>query len=198
MEESGDCKNACSKHGWCVNGTCHCLTGWNGIDCSSVVSSLATTCPKNCSGHGECHGSECICDLGYSGLDCSEYNHIVKEPCSNNCSGNGLCFEGACKCFQGWQGQDCSIAGKMLAHNLIHNRVQAKIHGWGALGSAVSVVVALVMVACFCSCGFNALFEGRHGYDAFPCADAYRSVRPKRRYHHAGHIPNYKYGSVGS
>jgi len=29
------CPNECSKNGLCINGKCHCLTGYSGIDCSS-------------------------------------------------------------------------------------------------------------------------------------------------------------------
>lgn len=46
----------CKLHGQCKNGTCLCVTGWNGRHCT------IEGCPAQCSSNGECrsnfHGSE--------------------------------------------------------------------------------------------------------------------------------------------
>lgn len=60
----------CNEHGQCKNGTCLCVTGWNGRHCTMEG------CPNSCSGHGQCRVSsdgawECRCYDGWDGRDCS-------------------------------------------------------------------------------------------------------------------------------
>ena len=69
----------CELHGQCKNGTCLCVTGWNGRHCT------IQGCPRMCSDHGRCttgHFSlpgagalsgdwRCECDLGWDGADCA-------------------------------------------------------------------------------------------------------------------------------
>ena len=60
----------CSLHGQCKNGTCLCVTGWNGRHCT------IQGCPATCSGHGACRSSfsgewRCQCEAGWDGADCA-------------------------------------------------------------------------------------------------------------------------------
>lgn len=60
----------CADHGQCKNGTCLCVTGWNGKHCT------LEGCPNSCSGHGQCKANfeglwECKCHQGWTGAECS-------------------------------------------------------------------------------------------------------------------------------
>ena len=59
----------CEGHGQCKNGTCVCMTGWNGRHCT------LPGCPSACSAHGTCvlkRGDwSCQCEANWEGLDCS-------------------------------------------------------------------------------------------------------------------------------
>jgi 3-phytase len=56
----------CSNNGYSQRGTCQCLAGFGGRDCSKV------TCQNSCSGHGSCIApNTCKCAPGRSGPDCS-------------------------------------------------------------------------------------------------------------------------------
>ena len=60
----------CEQHGQCKNGTCLCVTGWNGRHCT------IEGCPNMCSNNGQCrtnfHGEwRCECGAGWDGPDCS-------------------------------------------------------------------------------------------------------------------------------
>lgn len=60
----------CNEHGQCKNGTCLCVTGWNGKHCTMEG------CPSSCSGHGQCRVNtdgqwECKCNDSWDGRDCS-------------------------------------------------------------------------------------------------------------------------------
>ena len=64
------CDQRCNEHGQCKNGTCLCVTGWNGKHCT------LEGCPNLCSGHGQCRVNvdnawECQCSDGWFGRDCS-------------------------------------------------------------------------------------------------------------------------------
>ena len=119
------CVNSCSNNGICRNGTCDCLVGFIGQDCS--MGPYKGECPGQCSGHGACSIVEtdilpygiadiygdsilsgniaCVCDEGWGSSDCT------LRVCPSDCSGNGACAQnGTCFCYQNWGGEDCSIA----------------------------------------------------------------------------------------
>ena len=64
-----ECPDDCSGAGVCVNGACHCVPGFSGVNCLRV-----DTCPLDCSGRGVCEvratGTACVCAAGYSGAGC--------------------------------------------------------------------------------------------------------------------------------
>jgi len=93
------CPNGCSGNGVCANGTCGCLIGWQGSDCSAL------SCPGDCSQHGICQAdATCVCDPGWGGAACDT------PLCPNGCSGKGACTNnGTCICYIGFEGPDCSI-----------------------------------------------------------------------------------------
>ena len=56
-------------HGQCKNGTCLCVTGWNGKHCT------LQGCPQQCSNHGTCKADflrqwRCHCNKGWEGEAC--------------------------------------------------------------------------------------------------------------------------------
>ena len=67
----------------CKNGTCLCVTGWNGLHCT------LEGCPGQCSGHGGCVAGG---NKGFGGGDAEESSR-----------------EWSCQCDDGWEGQDCSV-----------------------------------------------------------------------------------------
>lgn len=72
----------CNEHGQCKNGTCLCVTGYNGRHCT------LEGCLNGCSGHGQCRASgsgsagawECRCYDGWDGPDC---NIPVEQVCND-------------------------------------------------------------------------------------------------------------------
>lgn len=69
----------CNEHGQCKNGTCLCVTGWNGKHCTQEG------CPNTCSGHGQCRVNadslwECRCSDGWDGRDCSV---LLEQNCND-------------------------------------------------------------------------------------------------------------------
>ena len=58
------CPRDCHNRGYCVNGTCDCVSPWAGADCS------AQPCPDNCSNRGVCKNDKCYCPVGYTGDAC--------------------------------------------------------------------------------------------------------------------------------
>lgn len=73
------CDPRCNEHGQCKNGTCLCVTGWNGKHCT------IEGCPNSCSGHGQCRFNgdgmwECRCDNGWDGPDCSL---LLEQNCND-------------------------------------------------------------------------------------------------------------------
>jgi 3-phytase len=56
----------CANNGYHQRGTCQCLAGYGGGDCSKI------TCQNSCSGHGSCIApNSCKCAPGRAGPDCS-------------------------------------------------------------------------------------------------------------------------------
>eukprot|EP00301_Raphidiophrys_heterophryoidea_P007780 c12967_g1_i5.p1 GENE.c12967_g1_i5~~c12967_g1_i5.p1 ORF type:complete len:1074 (-),score=149.82 c12967_g1_i5:2239-5460(-) len=91
------CMNNCSgpAHGRCSNGTCICISPWEGEDCSTNSTSCEAAaepqCPNKCSGHGQCTRFGCKCDSGWVNADCSLPMLSRGAPCVDNCHGHGLC-----------------------------------------------------------------------------------------------------------
>ena len=130
------CPAACSGHGSCVRGRCHCHTGFAGLDCGTVV----PRCKSNCSGHGICElivfsaeeprpaltggdpiaalqprviGSQCRCLGGFTGADCAT---AIGAHCPLGCSAHGQCTEHGCECHDGLAPPACAFSsGSRLA-----------------------------------------------------------------------------------
>ncbi|KRX04456.1 Insulin-like growth factor binding protein, N-terminal [Pseudocohnilembus persalinus] len=59
----GLCPNDCSQNGYCMKGTCHCIDGFTGSDCSTVDSGITCTSPCDTCGST---ATECLsCISGY-------------------------------------------------------------------------------------------------------------------------------------
>ncbi|KAM9985008.1 hypothetical protein ACTFIY_009451 [Dictyostelium cf. discoideum] len=107
------CPNGCSNRGLCISrtGSCDCIEGYGGIDCSSIV--IAIKCPTNdsslvCSGLGMCDKTTglCACGAGRTGNDCSGTACLISD-----CSGHGYCDSsiGKCNCDSSHQGAGCEM-----------------------------------------------------------------------------------------
>lgn len=101
------CIDDCNGRGVCVSGTCFCIDGFDGEDCSIENYDRASQCPSNetgvvCSGNGACRKGVCYCDADFSGEDCA-----TELVCSSACLKNGICSNGICVCVAGFKGDDC-------------------------------------------------------------------------------------------
>lgn len=92
---------ACSGHGDCIEGKCHCFQGFEGPICASAGGG----CNPPCGPNGFCNpaSKKCDCEVGWTGIAC--LTEIKK--CPENCNGRGLCFNGRCMCGPGWDGKSC-------------------------------------------------------------------------------------------
>jgi len=89
------CPGDCSGHGFCINSTCYCKTGWSGAGCETNLCDCV---------HGDCRiDNLCICHPGWTGPDCNL--RTCMETCNDT---NGACVNGECACFPGFSGQHCS------------------------------------------------------------------------------------------
>jgi len=52
---NNSCLNNCSNNGRCDKGSCSCIDGWYGIDCS---------CEQHCKNGGICTNGKCLCPKG--------------------------------------------------------------------------------------------------------------------------------------
>ena len=75
----------------CKNGTCLCVTGWNGLHCT------LEGCPGQCSGHGGCVAG------GSGGFGRDEER------------------EWSCDCEEGWEGEDCSVKMEVNCDDQVDN-----------------------------------------------------------------------------
>nr|XP_027219710.1 LOW QUALITY PROTEIN: teneurin-m-like [Penaeus vannamei] len=96
------CDPRCEEHGQCKNGTCICMTGWNGRHCTLAG------CPGACSKHGSCviedEEWKCQCQDGWEGHDCSVK---LETQCADNrdndndglvdCADAECCSDPACQ-----------------------------------------------------------------------------------------------------
>ena len=130
------CPQDCADNGVCLNGTCKCFSGFEGVSCNiTSTPSLEVVCPDRllaeeavleecgagwggedcstalcdprCSLHGECQAGTCVCQPGWSGA------HCTLDLCPGACSGHGTCTSQGgtwtCSCQSNWAGADCSI-----------------------------------------------------------------------------------------
>ncbi|XP_071101749.1 fibrillin-1-like [Haliotis cracherodii] len=100
-----------------VNGTCTCLTGWEGVTCSDDVNECDA---YNCSTNSVCTNTNgsfiCECDEGFfrtafNTCEACDANHWGKN-CANRCtcgvnSVNCNSVNGTCTCVNGWKGDRC-------------------------------------------------------------------------------------------
>lgn len=117
LQQTGaPCPNACSGLGVCLNGTCACLPGVDGVDCANVMQRIP--CPNKCSNRGVCVFGKCHCMPPYNGVDCSESADrraalLKLNECPNKCNGRGVCRtdeNGAhCACDPGYAGAGCEV-----------------------------------------------------------------------------------------
>ena len=76
---------SCLNGGECLEGTCLCPDGYQGIDCGEIDSCYQVTCFNG----GSCESGVCNCAAGYEGTDCSEaYNAKFS---GSFLSGNDVC-----------------------------------------------------------------------------------------------------------
>ncbi|EGT52268.1 hypothetical protein CAEBREN_21863 [Caenorhabditis brenneri] len=106
------CEANCNQRGECVNGKCHCASGFTGRTCDEAV------CPVVCSGNGVFSGGVCVCKSGFKGKEC-EMRHNWCEVA--DCNGRGRCdTDGRCRCNPGWTGEACEL--RACPHATCHDR----------------------------------------------------------------------------
>ncbi|KAN0027088.1 hypothetical protein ACTFIU_009770 [Dictyostelium citrinum] len=109
-----DCSTSVGANSICdlSTGTCKCLPGFTGSDCSGLECSV-----PDCSGNGLCNYTvgQCVCNSGYQGSDCSlpfaqcpDYNSLPCNGGLNTCNNQ----TGICTCDSSYQGNDCSLPFK--------------------------------------------------------------------------------------
>ena len=109
----------CSDHGACNSalGTCSCLPGYYGEDCSlscpGLLSATNDTATE-CSGHGSCLDIgatkvECECNAGFYGPACDQScpGLVELSGVAYACSGHGTCDNGICRCDPFFYGPAC-------------------------------------------------------------------------------------------
>ena len=109
----------CSDHGTCNSalGTCSCLPGYYGEDCSlscpGLLSATNDTATE-CSGHGSCLDIgatkvECECNAGFYGDACEQScpGLVELSGVAYACSGHGTCDDGVCRCDPFFYGPAC-------------------------------------------------------------------------------------------
>lgn len=121
------CPNNCSSRGRCArDGTCVCMQGFEGEDCSKPIKQVCPGTPV-CSGNGRCvratdwFAGGCKCNKGFASADCSEdIRHKLEAssigkncPLSTDgvmCAGHGFCRQDdVCECHQDWAGVACQF-----------------------------------------------------------------------------------------
>jgi hypothetical protein len=96
---SAVCSQICENGGVCVaSDTCHCPTGWSGIDCT------IPSCSIPCGPNNVCVApNTCSCKPGYEGLNCNS------PQCIQTCLNGGTCSApDTCTCANGWFDTNCS------------------------------------------------------------------------------------------
>ncbi|XP_070558655.1 uncharacterized protein [Ptychodera flava] len=75
VDSSRNCveQNVSCQHGTCIDGRCHCDTGYQGVNCTEKSDSSRNCVEQNVScQHGTCIDGQCHCDAGYQGVKCNE------------------------------------------------------------------------------------------------------------------------------
>ncbi|XP_059148171.1 uncharacterized protein LOC131935669 isoform X2 [Physella acuta] len=99
------------------NGTCDCLHGWTGSDCSTDVDECNTSpCQENSICYNYPGTYKCPCNKGYfessngcEACDSTHYGNNCKEKCQCIQLNTNLCnsINGSCTCEPGWTGVHC-------------------------------------------------------------------------------------------
>jgi len=76
-----DCTFECKNGSECVDGTCDCLEGWTGTDCSTAIT---MDCANECMNGGVCSNGTCNCEDGWTGDDCNTPNATPMETISGD------------------------------------------------------------------------------------------------------------------
>ncbi|XP_070558656.1 protein delta homolog 2-like isoform X2 [Ptychodera flava] len=97
VDSSRNCveQNVSCQHGTCIDGRCHCDTGYQGVNCTEKSDSSRNCVEQNVScQHGTCIDGQCHCDAGYQGVKCNEKSGIqgketsIKRGYSDSGTGN--------------------------------------------------------------------------------------------------------------
>jgi len=118
-------KKACNNNGRCVNyDTCHCWSGWRGLECEEWY------CKKNCTEPGSfCVGAnEC-------GWNCSD----------SDCPSNAHCEKGDCVCNFPWSGENCQTNELKTSIGILFGCI------FGGIGGLVVVTGFIVLTILGCS-----------------------------------------------
>ncbi|XP_057516863.1 uncharacterized protein LOC130798035 [Amaranthus tricolor] len=147
---TGQCPNSCNFNGDCVNGRCHCFSGFHGLDCNK------RHCPTNCNKHGKClESGVCECQNGYTGIDCS--TAVCDEQCSlhGGVCDNGIC-EFRCSDYAGYTCQNSSLL--MSSLSVCKNVIQNDFSGQHCAPSEPSILQQLEEVVVMPN--YHRLFPG--------------------------------------
>ncbi|XP_004871319.1 platelet endothelial aggregation receptor 1 isoform X3 [Heterocephalus glaber] len=151
----------CNNHSSChpVDGTCYCLAGWTGPDCSQPCPSgqWGANCAQPCQCHhgGTCHPQDgsCICTPGWTGQHCLEgcppgmFGANCSQPCQ--CGPGEKCHpeSGGCVCPPGYSGAPCMIGSQepftMTPTSPVAYNSLGAVIGIAVLGSLVVALIAL-------------------------------------------------------
>ena len=120
--------NPCANGSTCENGssgfTCHCVPGYTGARCETLINNCASNPCQNgaaCTNGTNSYG--CTCPTGYSGTNC-EIN--IDDCAPNRCQNGGVCQDGigsyTCSCAPGYAGASCETLIDNCASSPCQNR----------------------------------------------------------------------------
>eukprot|EP00118_Oscarella_pearsei_P018941 m.198025 g.198025 ORF g.198025 m.198025 type:complete len:2548 (+) comp39552_c0_seq11:586-8229(+) len=159
------CPLQCSGKGTCVNGTCICLAGWSGDECS--IGSCV-----NCSVNGNCVSGFCKCSFGWEGVSCDKRATCYEvENCTS--SRNGRCkSSNLCECLQGFTGLSCNVTTNCSRRNDCSSNGQCVDHdfckcdyGWAGSDCTAFSCEAINLCGNHGSC---------FGFDECQCEDGWQ------------------------
>ncbi|XP_073077275.1 platelet endothelial aggregation receptor 1 isoform X3 [Manis javanica] len=151
----------CANHSSChpSDGTCYCLAGWTGPDCSQPcpLGHWGANCsqPCQCRHGGICHPQDgsCFCPPGWTGHFCLEgcspgmFGANCSQPCQ--CGPGEKCHPetGACVCPPGHSGAPCRIGSQepftMMPTSPVAYSSLGAVIGIAVLGALVVALVAM-------------------------------------------------------